>query len=120
MLVEIDRLWVMRPTTTPSRSTSRSAATRKPNASGDALLRNPITGIALLRARRDRPRGRRAAEQRDELAPSQVEHRLPPQVPPASYAARGCLGRVGLPHLQLAAGGINRFGADLKRSEIEG
>ena len=28
--------------------------------------------LALLRARRDRPRGRRAAEQRDELAPSDV------------------------------------------------
>src|SRR5437899_2869060 len=31
----------------------------------------------LLRARRERPRGRRAAEQRDELASSYVEHGLP-------------------------------------------
>jgi hypothetical protein len=37
------------------------------------VLRNPITGISwLLRARRDRPRCR-AAEQRDELAPSNVD-----------------------------------------------
>src|SRR5215472_10276053 len=32
--------------------------------------RNPITGIACC-VRRERPRGRRAAEQRDELAPFQ-------------------------------------------------
>ena len=30
--------------------------------------------LGLLRARRERPRRRRAAEQRDELAPSHVEH----------------------------------------------
>jgi hypothetical protein len=33
---------------------------------------SPVHAIALLRARRERPRGRRAAEQRDELAPSHV------------------------------------------------
>ena len=37
-------------------------------ASGDAEWRNPITGIArLLRARRERPRRRRAAEKPNEL-----------------------------------------------------
>ena len=34
----------------------------------EALCRNPITGIALLRARRKRPCGSRTAEKRDELA----------------------------------------------------
>ena len=34
--------------------------------------------------------------------------RLPPQVPPPSYARPRCLGSVGLPHLQLADGGLNR------------
>ena len=38
--------------------------------SGDVVLRNPITGHRLLRPRRERPRGRRAAENRDELPPS--------------------------------------------------
>ena len=42
---------------------------------GHADDRNPPRGLRrhrwLLRARRERPRGRRAAEQRDELAPSQ-------------------------------------------------
>jgi hypothetical protein len=37
----------------------------------------------LLRARRERPRGR-TAEQRNEVAPSQIEHAAPPQVPPPS------------------------------------
>jgi hypothetical protein len=36
----------------------------------------PSTAIPLLRARRQRPRGRRAAEERDELAPS---HNVQPQ-----------------------------------------
>jgi hypothetical protein len=35
----------------------------------DPLLRNPNRRHGLLRARRERPRERRAAEQRDELAP---------------------------------------------------
>jgi hypothetical protein len=45
--------------------------------------------VALLRARRDRPPGCRAAEQRDELPPSHVEHRgLPPQGSEQSIARR--------------------------------
>src|SRR6516165_5099037 len=49
-------------------ATARNATTNGANDSAEALLRNPITGIAgLLRARRERPR-RRAADQRDELA----------------------------------------------------
>ena len=45
-------------------------AARSVIVSGDPPLGNPITGIAaLLRARGERPRRRRAAEQRDELAP---------------------------------------------------
>jgi hypothetical protein len=35
---------------------------------------NPVDLPNLLRARRERPRRRRAAEQRDELAASHVEH----------------------------------------------
>src|SRR5215471_17734924 len=42
---------------------------------GDFSRVNPL---ALLRARRERPRCRRAAEQRDELASSWVEHGLLP------------------------------------------
>src|SRR5262249_11530255 len=45
--------------------------------------------LALLRARRERPCGRRATEQRDELAPPHVEPPLP---------------GVGPPHVQLATG----------------
>ena len=41
---------------------------RGDHCSSVTLLSNPITGIGLLRARRERPR-RRAAEQRNELAP---------------------------------------------------
>jgi hypothetical protein len=41
---------------------------------GDPAWRNPTTGIAACCARRERPRRRRDAEQRDEFAPSQVEH----------------------------------------------
>jgi hypothetical protein len=41
----------------------------------DEPLRNPVIGIAwLLRARRERPRGRAAAEQSDELAAPHVRH----------------------------------------------
>ena len=39
---------------------------RYARSAGDELLRNPITGIALLRARRERPR-RRAAEQSNKI-----------------------------------------------------
>ena len=41
----------------------------------------------LLRARRERPRGRRAAEQADELAPPHAGHGLPPRCRRRSYQA---------------------------------
>src|SRR5262249_10610983 len=59
---------------------------QQPAAMQDRLLTTPILGsevpgdfsrvnpLALLRARRERPRCRRAAEQRDELASSWVDH----------------------------------------------
>ena len=48
------------------------ASVKLATVSRDWPSRNPTTGIAarLLRARQERPRHRRAAEQRDELAPS--------------------------------------------------
>ena len=60
-----------RPTSRPvSFTPSRKAAIRLAYPAGDALLRNPITGIADGCAfAPDRPRRRCAAEQRDELAP---------------------------------------------------
>src|SRR5262249_40423606 len=44
----------------------------------------------LLRARRQRPRRRRAADERDELAPPQVEHQTAPALalPPVSLSQR--------------------------------
>src|SRR5262249_12565053 len=56
--------------------------------------RNPITGILLLRVRRERPRGRRAAEQRDELAPF---HCPMPPVLPTERIAHPQYGRRMLP-----------------------
>jgi hypothetical protein len=57
------------PSTYPaSFSPWRNARRRIVYASGDALLRNPITFIAGCCARRDRPPSRRATEKRDELA----------------------------------------------------
>jgi hypothetical protein len=47
---------------------------------------DPPHPLALLRARRERPRRSRAAEQRDELAPSNAECHL---IPPAGRAAEG-------------------------------
>ena len=38
--------------------------------------------------RRERPRHRRATEQRDEVAPSHAEHEAPPRVPPPTIPAR--------------------------------
>ncbi len=56
-----------------------------------------------------RPGKCRPAEQRDELAPSQVKHAAPlPRCHRHHTPATGCLGSVGLPHLQLADGGLNR------------
>src|SRR5262249_36856940 len=57
-----------------------------------------------------RPRHRRAAEKRDELAPSQVEHcGYLPRWQRHHTPATGCLGSVGLPHLQLADGSLSRL-----------
>ena len=54
---------------------SRNAATRWADGAAEALLMNPMTGIAAsLRASRERPRSRRTSEQRDELAPSHAGH----------------------------------------------
>src|SRR5262249_51506939 len=50
---------------------ARNAATMGAYPSGDPLLRNPITGIPVCCARRERPR-RCTGEQRDELATSQL------------------------------------------------
>jgi hypothetical protein len=64
----------------PPHSIHLIASARCEYSQAEASLRNPITGICrLLRPRRQRPR-HRAAEQRDELAPSQLIelHRLPP------------------------------------------
>jgi hypothetical protein len=47
----------------------RRLSTKCASGPADAVLRNPTTGIGLLRVRRERPRGCRAAEQRDERAP---------------------------------------------------
>jgi hypothetical protein len=41
-----------------------------------AVMLSGELNSGTLRARRQRPRGCRAAEQRDELAPPNVEHRL--------------------------------------------
>jgi len=62
--------------------------------------------VRLLRARRERPRGRRAAEKRDELASSYVEHGLPPK--PAVPAYR---------RLRMARKRSQVLGVDLNRSE---
>src|SRR5262245_35204645 len=60
------------------------------------LLHFPLSSLhILLCARRDRPRGRRAAEKRNELAPSHAEHRRFLQPPRAAS--------VGLPHAQPAS-----------------
>jgi hypothetical protein len=47
---------------------------------------DPPYPLRLLRARRERPRGRRAAEQREELASSEVWHGLPSGTRRASLA----------------------------------
>ena len=57
---------------------------------------DPSHDVSLLRARRERPRSRRAAEQRDELASSHVEHRgLPPQGAREQSTARRRAGPLG-------------------------
>ena len=59
-----------RPSTYPSSLRPvRNAPTRYSDSAGERPLRNPITGIACCARARERPRSRRTAEQRDELAP---------------------------------------------------
>jgi hypothetical protein len=45
--------------------------------------------LRLLRARRERPRGRRAAEKRDKLAPSNVTLAAPAKAPPTYRRGEG-------------------------------
>jgi len=53
-------------------SPRRKLSTKGAMLAAEAVLRNPTVGIVgLLRARRERPRGR-ASEERDEFASSQV------------------------------------------------
>ena len=61
----------------------------------------------MLRPRREWPCRCRAAEQRYEVAPPQVEHAA--SSPGATAIIRRCLGSVGLSHLQLADGGLNHL-----------
>ena len=56
-----------------SRSRCEKAAIRSRSAAGLAATMNPGRHLRLLRARRERPRGR-AAEQGDELTPPQADH----------------------------------------------
>jgi hypothetical protein len=57
---------------------------------GDALLTKPNHRHRLLRARRERPRARRTAEQRDEFAPF---HSLMPPMLPTERIAHLIYGR---------------------------
>src|SRR5262249_9543305 len=75
---------------------------------------DPPDPLALLRARRERPRCR-AAEKRDELATLYVEHRgLPPLciIAAADWPVRPVFHRFSLPQ-----GGRQVLGAELKCSE---
>src|SRR5258708_25978383 len=67
---------------------------------------DPPHALGLLRARRERPRRRRAADERDELAPSQGWHRLSPPVQPVSRT------------LSLARRDPQVLGTTLNRSEL--
>ncbi len=66
----------------------------------------------LLRERRERPRGRRAAEQRDEIAASHVGHGLPlPGVSTGNQrTAQSAYRTLSLPrkHQQVLGAGLNR------------
>ena len=76
---------------------------------------NPSDAVGLLRARREGPRCRRAAEQRDELAPFHVEHGgLPPlrAVSAADWPVRSVFHTSSLPQ-----SGREVLGADLNCSE---
>jgi len=65
----------------------RKPATRWLASVSDALRRNPATGIAGCCALRERPRSRRAANQRDELAASHCP--MPPVLPTERIAHLG-------------------------------
>src|SRR5262249_49988750 len=90
------------------------------------LLRNPITGIAGCCARdRQRPRGRRTAEKRDEFPPPHPGHGDPPIASRhrRSYgtAAAGiCRARARRPHSSAAVNHVNLFSSDraLTRSAV--
>src|SRR5215472_955837 len=78
--------------------------------------------LGLLRARRERPRGRRAAEHDDELAPSYVEHgATSPALDrrhPTMTTRRPTAHAVGLLHAESTMeDGVESLGADLKCSE---
>jgi hypothetical protein len=82
------------------------------------LSAGPI--VSGLRPRRERPRGRRAAEQRDELPPSHARHGLPPShaLPPPIIPAGDRHWRsrfAALPACRWKAQPV--LGADLNRSE---
>jgi hypothetical protein len=65
--------------------------------------------LGLLRARCQRPRRCRAAEQGDEAATSHVEQGIfPSHLLGPIISAGGCRGAVSLPHLQRAGGRIGR------------
>src|SRR5215472_16926920 len=93
----------LRPSIQPSsRSRCTKAATQWPWAAGVPEPKKPMVGsIAGCCARRERPRSRRAAEQRDELAAPDAGHGdfLPCRV----ASARPTLPTLGLPHVQAAA-----------------
>src|SRR6476620_4733151 len=58
---------------------SRNAATRWAHGAAEPAAHQPADRHrGLLRPRRNRPRGRGATEQRDELAPPPVEHEVSP------------------------------------------
>src|SRR6476469_2680855 len=66
---------------------SRNAATRRAHGAAEPAAHKPADRHrGLLRPRRNRPRGRGATEQRDELAPPHVEHGVSP--PPPGTALR--------------------------------
>src|SRR5262249_45048381 len=80
----------------PAQLLQRLLERRELGTAGAATARehaDPPYAPWLLRARPERPRGRRAAEQRDELAASCVEHGLPSRKPLCQLTAgSGCLG----------------------------
>ena len=66
---------------------SRNAATRWAHGAAEPAAKPADRHRGLLRPRRNRPRGRGATEQRDELAPPHVEHGVSPL---AGYRTAAC------------------------------